>query len=175
MTFRVKKVLFLLTVFYVGAVSADNSVNSALEKISHQIAYINTFGFWKEGKANGVYRVILMDAKGEHPHSKIFLQWVKQTDSGQEPAVIAMAPVDEINNVGAYALSVPRILQSDDGYVVELTAINQYSRVVQNIHLVPTELGRYRFRYAASQTTDQVNAAVNKIPLKLDYYVRPTF
>lgn len=153
----------------------DGNASAALDKISHQIAYINTFGRWSEGGMAGSYRVILMDAKEDFPHSKIYLQWVKQSGADEEAAIVAVAPIAEINNVGVYTLSVPRIVQLGDRFVVELTAINQYSRSVQNIQLSPEALGRYRFKYASTPYTEQVNAAVNKIPLKLEYYVRPTF
>ncbi|MFT5033213.1 MAG: hypothetical protein ACI9OO_001145 [Bacteroidia bacterium] len=56
-----------------------------------------------------------------------------------------------------------------------MTAINQYSRTVQNIQLSPEALGRYQFKYASTPYAEQVNAAVNKILLKLNSYVRPTF
>lgn len=159
------------------AAADDRDASAALDKISHQIAYINTFGRWQESSMAGTYRVILMDANEDFPHSKIYLQWVKQSASaaGDKASIVAMTPIAEINNVGAYKLSVPRIVQSGDRFVVELTAINQYSRAVQSIQLLPGNIGQYQFRYASTSYAEKVDAAVNKIPLKLDYYVRPTF
>lgn len=171
--------LWLSGIVWAAGVSADvratGDATEALEQISHQIAYINTFGRWQEGAMTGVYRVILMDANEDYPHSKIYLQWVQQSVTDDQASIVAIAPIAEINNVGAYKLSVPRIVQSQEGFVVELTAINQYSRAVQNIQLLPKQAGQYRFKYVSTPYTEQVNAAVNKIPLKLDYYVRPTF
>ncbi|MFT5574585.1 MAG: hypothetical protein ACI89D_000092 [Bermanella sp.] len=109
---------FLLLGGVTVAGAGDCSASAALDKISHQIAYINTFGRWSEGAMVGSYRVILMDAKEDYPHSKIYLQWVKQSNADEDAVVVAVAPVVEINNAGVYTLSAPRIVQLDDRIVV---------------------------------------------------------
>lgn len=167
--------LVLVLGFSVGANANEKAAIEELKQISHQIAYINSFGTWREGAVGGSYRVILMDAKEQFPHSKIFLQWIEQSSPEEEGRVVAMAPVVEINNVGVYKLSVPRIVPSGENSLVELTAINQYSQVVHHIQLLPQSVGRYQFRYTSKPYSDRVDAAVGRIPLNLNFYVRPTF
>lgn len=174
-----KQFAFGLWLLLVGAVlpaGAADVVIEELEQISHKVVYVNAFGSWHSGPDQGYYRVILLDAEAEFPHSKIFLQWIR---SGEEQAgedqVVASAPVIEINNAGVYKLSVPRINREQDGNAIELTAINQYSQTVQNLEIWPGEAGRYTLRYLSDPYPSSVDKAVGEIPLSLDYYSRPTF
>ena len=154
--------------------SSSEMIIENLEKVSHKVVYVNSFGKWSEQGMSGYYRVILLDAEDKFPHSKIYLQWIA-SDEGKEDAVVSSASVIEINNVGVFKLSVPKISKSKDGNAVEVTAINQYSHGVQNLQISPKGIDGYELVYISQPYSEAVDSAVGQIPMTLDYYVRPTF
>jgi hypothetical protein len=123
---------------------------------------------------------VLVDAYDEYPHSKFFLQWVaKKKDQSQ---VVGTVSVEEINRVGVYRLSVPKFaVELDGSEFIELTAVNQYTREVQILQVKPVAIGKYHFDYTDSPSpgvvldSRKLDQAIKKLPLNLDYYVRPTF
>lgn len=169
--------ILLLLLAARGAV-AETAVET-LADLSHQIAWVSSFGSWTGAGGNrGVYRVILLDAHADYPHSKIYLQWVEKSGPGQDQdngRVLASIPVTEINNAAVFKLSLPRVVETDDQNALELTASNQYSRTVQHLRLLPGAPGAYRLSYLSSAYPDSLDSSVVEIPLSLDYYLRPTF
>ena len=160
-----------------SAHAEDALVLEDLENISHEVVYVNSFGKWESEGKHGIYRVVLLDSQNDFPHSKIYLQWIGQDETTGKLVneVLATVPLVEINNVRVYKLSIPRIITADDKSTVEVTAINQYSQEVQNLQILPTSFGRYELSYVSRPTTEVVDQVVTKIPLTLEYYVRPTF
>jgi hypothetical protein len=157
-----------------SAVSSSEMVIENLEKVSHKVVYVNSFGDWSEGDDSGYYRVILLDSSADFPHSKLYIQWIaekKDTDDW----VVTTASVAEVNNVGVFKLSVPKISKGENGNAVEVTAVNQYSHAVQNLQIIPGKISGYELLYISEPYSKVVDSAVSQIPMALDYYVRPTF
>jgi hypothetical protein len=168
---------FLLLLASFAAHSSDELIPAELEEISHKIAYVNTFGSWRSDQSQGSFRVIVLDANEQQPHSKIYLQWISSGQNGDEKKdqVIATASIKEINYSTVYKLSPPKIIDSDGVTAIELSAENLYTRHVQNVQIHPVRIGEYKISYTANPLASQVEGVVNKIPAALNYYVRPTF
>ncbi|QIB65929.1 hypothetical protein [Kineobactrum salinum] len=168
---------FLLWISAAQGAFAETAVE-ALADLSHQIVWVSSFGSWSNAGSQGVHRVILLDAQADYPHSKIYLQWVEKAGAGQAEdsgRVLASIPVTEINNAAVFQLSLPRVAETGDGNVLELTARNQYSQTVQYLQLLPGAPGHYHLNYMSSPYPASLDSTVVEIPLSLDYYVRPTF
>jgi hypothetical protein len=148
-----------------------------LADISHKIIYVNAFGQWENDSHSGYYRVILLDANEDFPHSRIYIQWIASVDpdAKEDNQIIATASVVEINQASVFKLSVPRISDSGNGNAIDIQAVNQYTQEVQNLRIAPSVVGDYDFSYVQAPDAKTMNTAVEKIPLVLDYYVRPTF
>jgi hypothetical protein len=169
------KILTAIFFFLSAHVSSGSEmIIENLEKVSHKVVYVNAFGNWAENDMNGYYRVILLDAEADFPHSKIYLQWIAKHEK-KDDQVVASASVIEINNVGVFKLSVPKISKSKDGNSIEVTAVNQYSHGVQSLLISPGSLESYELDYISQPYSEIVDSAVKQIPMSLDYYVRPTF
>ena len=167
----------LLVIFAISSVPAKSSsemIIENLEKVSHKVVYVNAFGSWSENGISGYYRVILLDAEADFPHSKIYLQWIAEQEK-EDDRVVASASVIEINNVGVFKLSVPKIIKNSEGNSIEVTAINQYSHAVQSLQISPGGISTYELSYISQPYSEVVDSAVGQIPMALDYYVRPTF
>lgn len=145
-----------------------------LNKISHEIVYVNSFGSWYENGMHGYYRIIHLDTKAQHPHSKIYLQWIEKAMNKQD-RVVASTAVTEINNAGVFKLSIPTIIQGKEGDTVQVTAVNEYSQAVQSLWITPAGITHYQLSYVSVPNSGIVDSTVDKIPIYLDFYVRPSF
>ncbi|MDX1733551.1 MAG: hypothetical protein R3228_04260 [Halioglobus sp.] len=157
------------------ALATERLKLESLEDISHEVVYVNAFGRWREGGHSGYHRVILLDVDNEHPHSRLYLQWIAESEQAGD-RVMGSTAVAEVNNSGVYKLSIPRIKRVAERAVsVEVTAVNQYTRNVQQLEISPRAVSEYTLEFASDGDLAAVDRAVGDIPLNLDYYSRPTF
>lgn len=172
---RIVACMSILLPVSLPSLAVENLQIDSLQDISHEVVYVNSFGRWEEGKQAGYFRIVLLDDEGDHPHSKIYLQWIAQVKNADD-RIFGSTAVDEINSSGVYKLSVPRINRVSDSHAfVELTAVNQYTSRVHKLTIEPGRVNQYELVFGKEVDDNLVDKAVSDIPLNLDYYARPTF
>lgn len=181
---KIQVALALLAFAASGMASSQRDVERELDGLSHQIVYVSTFGHWQQDNVRGIHRVVMVDARGPYPHSKLYVQWVSEARDGKPDKVVAVKAVDEINRAAVYQLSIPgNDNNSRQANTLQMSGINQYAHTLQAFSVTAELPGEYRFSYGdtspagsdSRNVSRQVEQAVHKLPATLEFYARPTF
>ena len=167
--------LLLLLSLLAGMVNAEEPQIDELALISHRIAYINSFGSWRDGDQHGYCRLIVVEPLGRPLYSNAYLQWVEENAEGEAKSVSRFTPIDEINEAGVFRLSAPKIPASQADNSIELAAANQFTKKSHAIRITIGRVGQYDFKFFAARPPSEVDQAVGRIPLRVDDYTRPSF
>ena len=168
--------LISTTLSFANVLWADEDLDSlkVVEKVSHKVTHINTFGHWVENQRSGKMRLVVLEKTEQAPHGKLYLQWIEM-DAKSEVHVVESVSIDEINNVGVYSLTLPKIVSSREGDEVVIHAVNQYTHDSNELKIIPQAVGKYRIEFTAQTANVNLDNAVLELPVLLDYYSRPTF
>lgn len=182
---KTQATLLLLAIAGSSIASSQREVEKELDGLAHQIVYVSTFGQWQQdNQLRGVHRLVMVDARGPYPHSKLYVQWISEAHDGKPDKVVAVKAVDEINRSAVYQLSIPddanKTLPTN---TLQMRGINQYAHTVQAFSVTAVTPGEYRFSYGETSpagsdnrnVSKQVEQAVRKLPATLEFYARPTF
>jgi hypothetical protein len=123
--------------------AADQPVNSTVEQAAEQLnpglSAAVTGGSWEAAGGRGRYRVVVFTGGFEHVSSKVFLQWLSESEEG--PHVLRNVLVAELSS-GSWSVGAPVFSGLKRG-VIELEATNPYSLESARFALQPQELGKY--------------------------------
>lgn len=163
-----------------------STIVDSISRLSYSLVYVNTFGEWRKGGAQGVYRVVLLDSSRGARYSLMFIQLIesKNVDGKWLPStVVKTVPVDEINMASVFHIENPKtgLVGAENEPVVEVLAVNQYTKSVLGFRIVPMSSGRYRFSSTSVPVPSGVGGMpvianqIEAIPATFEYYMRPTF
>lgn len=186
------RVVFCMALSIAQAQANDTSaaVLDSIAKLSYNLSYVSTFGEWHNATEGGVYRLVVLDAQQGASHSLMFIQAIesKQVDGKWVPdAVIRTEPVNEINLASVFRIQDPKTGVAGEAKepVIEVIAVNQYTKTLQGFRITPKLSGGYLFTTTNGQaggnaTESSVHDAgiaeqIKAIPATFEYYMRPTF
>lgn len=160
------------------------AVMEQLSKLSYGINYVRSFGAWQEDGQQGNYRLVLLESSRDFVHSLLFLQWLQHdlVDGKRvSERVIHTAPVNEINLPMVYRITEPKVGEGEH-VVIEVMAVNQYTKRMQGFIVVPAGVGKYTLSETSASGAKpvagdlaEISQQVTVMPPEFEHYLRPTF
>jgi hypothetical protein len=87
-------------------------------------------GYWEIGSQRGQYRLLVFSEGFEHVISTVFLQWLREPQSSEDAAdttaVVATAPVLEINDRATWSVGPPILIPAKNGTTAVLQMTNSH-------------------------------------------------
>jgi hypothetical protein len=111
--------------------------SKATETVPLSVETVETFGFWSEGKAEGSYRLVLLQKGYEHLSHRLIIQWIEiSQEVGRVLAEQIEPNLGKATGSTGYAIAVTKIESSESGgATVHLDLVHPISMARQSVAL----------------------------------------
>ena len=107
-----------------------NVANAQVPIVPTNVTAVQTLGYWQHDGRSGAYRVITTTEGWEHVWSRVFVEWLPEPASRDEPAPVSHAVELELPVAPGTAVVEATAIRRKSGFI-EIKLVTQSNQVVQ--------------------------------------------
>ncbi len=93
---------------------------------SGRVSEVQTGGYWRVQRAEGHYRLLVVQFGWEHVNCEVFVQWIDLGHEGHKLRVIAVVPIKEINGAACWSVGGVVMTPAPECTIVHIPATHSY-------------------------------------------------
>ena len=131
--------------------------STAAETVPLSVETVETFGFWSEGKAEGSYRLVLLQEGYEHLSHRLIIEWIALSPASGRALVDQIEPdLGKATGPTGSAIAVTKIESSESGgATVHLDLVHPIMMTRQSVALKLGEPGVYEIFLDSAAATSE--------------------